>query len=270
MTYTSWRPPFSYSGGKTEMVNHIINRMQHYFPNERHLGSVFLGAGAIELRLMYAFSFTCAGNDADTGLVNFWHHARHNAEEIVSVARSLLPIDRETFEAWVADMRDTAWTTLEEAAKFFIMRHCRIVHNWSWWDAHATRWMEPTVHNRFLSRFAHFKAPRLEVVCQDFRDFLSETDSLLYVDSPYFSERGEMEAVYEGGTVGTFTKEDHEDLASLLLSRKGWIASNANSPWVRERYADVLQVEINSTKYASRNFHKGDRTAEELLLISPL
>lgn len=267
---SSHEPPFSYSGAKRQMRPYIMDAFREYFPNEMHLASPFLGAGSVELAWMHEREGTCTASDADRHLVNFWHHARHSASRIADVAETLMPVDRELYEAWIADMRANVWTSLEDAARFFILRHAKIVHSWERWERRAEAFNQPDMHRRFFGRLRHFTAPRVEVVCEDFRDFLSETDSLIYADSPYFSEDKSMESVYDGGVVPPFTRADHEALADALLSRKGWIASNHNHRWVRDRYQDVHQVTFRSTAYGSRNLHGADTTAEELLLISPL
>ena len=257
-----------YSGGKRKMAGHIGRVLREYFPSETHLLSPFLGMGAIELRWMHTRRGTCLGSDADFRLINLWHHVRFDAGEVARVARDLLPIGRDTFEQWRVELSSPGCTEIQHAAKFYIIHNCQIVHGENWWENHAVKWNRPHVYKSFLSRLRQFKAPRLEVVCEDFRSFLHKHDGVVYADPPYYSERGEMEKVYDGGVTAVFKERDHEALADMLTTRTGWVLSNYNHPWVRERYAGYHQFEVDMT-YGSRNLHHNKEKARELLVVCP-
>ena len=258
----------SYSGGKRKLAPRILPVLSHHFPSETRLISPFLGLGAVELSWMHARVGTCLGADADFRLTNLWQHVRHDAQQVARVAWDLLPIDRPTFEQWRVELSDPGRTEIQDAAKFFILHNCMIVHGENWWEEHALKWNTPEVSRRFISRLAQFRAPRLEVVCQDFRAFLDGNDGPVYADPPYYSERGEMERVYDGGVTATFQPSDHEDLADILCKRKGWVLSQHNHPWVRDRYAGYQEIEIDM-QYGSRNLHRSKKTAREIIVVCP-
>ena len=270
MSYSSWRPPFPYSGGKSQIASEIFRLLNHHFPAETHLLSPFLGAGAVELRFMHAKKDgSCHAADSEQPLINFWHHAQVHAPYIADLAESYLPVTPEEWQSWYHDIRSNAWRDPDTAARDWIMRHTKVVHAWELWKGLLERFNAPKKHGPALSRLRHFKVPRLTVEHADFREFLSAHDGVCYVDPPYYSERGEMERVYaDKAETNVFSPADHEDLADILCKRKGWILSNHDCEWVRNRYKDYPQTPMK-VRYSSRQMHESmDAVGKELLIVS--
>ena len=265
---SSTHPPLRYSGSKRALASQIMREYRADFPNEQHLLSPFLGAGAVELRWMHVRRGSCHAADADGALVNFWEHLLHDAKHLAEIARGLPPITHELFYQWKAERRAGNYTTVEHAAQFFVMTYAKIIHALDYWPETAERDWNSRRRQGFCARLSHFKAPRLTVAHQDYREFLSSNDGVLYIDSPYWSENQRMERIYDDGIVPCFSKEDHEWLADALSKRTGWIASNHNCEWVRERYRDYRQVEID-IRYESANLRNDDGPGKEILIICP-
>ena len=273
MTYSSWQPPFSYSGGKSQLATRIAGMFRKQFPNENHFVSPFLGGAAVELRCMHAWKWTCNGADSDPHVILLWKWLLEEPRHVAECAAQFMPIDVETWKAWYSDMMTSDWHTLAHAAKYFILRYTRVVHAWNCWEDRLINFNQPKVHLAAFQRLSHFRAPRLAVERADFRDFLNENDGICYIDSPYVSDDLSYEKVYEKRQAeadNIFSREDHEALADILCARRtGWIASNSPHDWVRERYRDYQQVEVNVT-YASRSAQQKRNRDTELLIISPL
>ena len=269
--YSSWQPPFSYSGGKSQLATRIASLFRKQFPNERHLISPFLGGAAVELRCIHAFKWSCLGADADEHVILLWKWLIEAPREVAECAVQFMPIDVSTWKSWYADMMSSQWHTLAHAAKYFILRYTKVVHAWSVWEKRLIAFNSPKVYLPAFHRLARFRVPRLSVKCSDFRHFLASHDGIAYVDSPYYSDDLSYEKVYEkrgAEEESVFSRADHEALADILCTRSGWIASNAPHDWVRSRYRDYEQVEVNVT-YASRSAQQKRNRDTELIIISP-
>ena len=269
MSYSSWKPPFSYSGGKSQLASRIINLLGHHFPNESHLLSPFLGGAAVELRWMH-LGGSCLGADVDKHVILLWEHLIRDAGAVADTAYRLMPMEVATWHDWYAELLSSDSQSVELAAKYFLLRYTKVVHAFAPWKKRLIAFNSPKVHWPALARIAQFRAPRLSVEHADFRDFLNNHDGIVYADSPYFSERGEMEAVYEkrGEADSVFTRADHEALADLLCSRSGWIASNHDCDWVRNRYRGY-EMHAVSVNYASRSAQQKSNRGDELIIVSP-
>ena len=270
MSYTSWSPPFSYSGGKTKLTPRLLNVFREVFPAERRLLSPFLGAGAFELRWMHAGGGYCHGADVEKPLINFWCHLLENPLTLARVAWKSLPIDEPTWRDWHAEMEAGAFHTVQDAARFYLMRYTKVVHGWDLWRGQLDKWNKPRVHRPYLKRLSLFRCPRLSVESGDFRRFLDKHDGVVYADPPYYSDGGEMERVYANQQeTNVFSREDHAELADALTARKGWVLSNSDSRWVRSRYQDYRMVPVQ-VRYSSRQMHgTKEDMAGELIIISP-
>ena len=268
MTYSTRTPPMSYSGGKSKLVSTLMPLINHHFPTEDRLLSPFLGAGAVELQFMHSREAYCHAADVEQPLVNFWNHMVSDAKAVAKRAFHYLPLSEPQWEAWYADMERTPWHTLDDASRYWLLRQGKVVHAWSLWSGLLERFNNPKKHWPAISKLAQFQAPRLTVECTDFGDFLDKHEGLTYCDPPYHSERGEKERVYANRKeTNVFSQEDHEGLADLLCQRTGWILSNADTQWVRKRYAAYPMIPVK-VRYSSRQMHESmEAMGEELIII---
>ena len=269
---SSGQPVFSYSGGKRQLASRIVNLFRKHFPTETRLLSPFIGGAAVELAFMFSRRGFCHAADADEHLIMFWRNLITDARAVANHARSLMvePMDRERWQAWYRDMMAGGWHSAEHAAQYFILRYTKVVHAWSVWEKRAEGFNEPRVHKEAFARLSRFRVPRLSVEHADFRSFLLAHDGIAYLDPPYFSDDLSYEKVYEKRAAAddnVFTRESHEDLAELLSARKGWVLSYSPHEWVRNRYRDYTQLEVE-VSYMSRSSQQRDNRDTELIIIS--
>ena len=262
---SSWRPPFSWSGGKSQLASKIVNLFRAHWPNDRSLISPFLGGGAVELRFMHSRRGACVASDADKMLVLMWNALCEGAPPVAEACQSLMPIDRERFDLWLDQIQSADTFDPVLAAKFFILKKTRAIHGWQFWPDKGVDFNQPKVHRAAFALLSRFRVPRLSVTCEDFREFLPAHDGCLYVDSPYFSDDGAMESVYHENVFGV---AEHEALADLLKARTGWIASNNDCEWVRETYRDYPMIE-QVVRYDSRaRVGLAGRRSNEVIIVS--
>ena len=178
--FSSYTPPFSYSGGKSQLAPQICGLFRKHFPNESHIISPFLGGGAVELRWMHNGG-TCLGADVDPHVVLLWKWLIEAPREVAECAAQFMPIDIDTWHDWYSEMMSSEWHLLAHAAKYFILRYTKVVHAFSPWEKRLIAFNAPKVYLPAFHRLAQFRAPRLDVECADFRDFLNNHDSLAYL-----------------------------------------------------------------------------------------
>lgn len=264
-------PPFSYSGGKSQIAGRIVNLLRYHFPTELRLHSPFLGGGAVELRHCHARRGSVVAGDADPHVVMCWQALLDDAPAVARQALAFMeePMTKARWDAWYAEMLSCDWHSVEDAAKYFIMRYTKVVHAWNWWETRAQNFNKPAVFRAAFTRLSRFRAPRVSVEHADFREFLDNHDGVFYCDPPYYSDDKSYEKVYEKRYAeddNIFTNAAHEALAERLTSRRGWLLSYSPHDWVKSRYRDYPQLEV-AVSYQSRCEQKRSNRDTELLIL---
>ncbi len=244
------RSPLRYPGGKSRAVG-IIRR---YIPQDTtELCAPFLGGASVELNCA-ADGIDVYGSDAFEPLANFWRFALEHPVKLADKVCEYHPLTKPKFyslQKGFQYLRDD----LDRAAVLFVLNRS------SFSGTTLSGGMSPG-HPRFtetaIERLRNFRSRLLRVANCDYRDALyKHEDKFLYLDPPYdipqrlYGARGDMHNGF-----------NHEELASMLRQRSGWVLSYNDSPRIRQLYDCYRIIEPNWTYGMSSN-----KRSKELLII---
>ena len=249
-TATKVKSPLRYPGGKSRAVKEI----RQYLPDGiKELASPFIGGGSIEVSCALS-GIKVYGADLDSNLVAFWQTAIHNQVALSRRVSEYYPLEKEAFYA-LQDGIESMVEPLEIAAAYFVLNRC------SFSGTTLSGGMSPG-HPRFnqgaIDRLSKFRCGNLSVVHADYKTTMERhRDKFLYLDPPYANN----EKLY--GKKGCFHDGfDHEELASELKRRGGWVMSYNDSPEIRALYAGY-EILTPSWSYGM----SGDKKSKEVLIL---
>ena len=250
-SHLSVKSPLRYPGGKTRAVDLI----RSYIPSDvKELAAPFLGGGSVELSCA-ADGIRVFGSDAFGPLMNFWKHAKANAESLAQRVSEFMPLSKAKYyslQRTFARLDDE----FEQAAVFFVLNRS------SFSGTTLSGGMSPG-HPRFndsaIDRLHNFRTERLFLRCSDYREALKRHETkFLYLDPPYangerlYGAKGDM---HEGF--------DHQELADILKQRDGWILTYNDSGFIRDLYRGY-DLRTPEWSYGMSNGKK----SEELFVIN--
>lgn len=143
--------------------------------------------------------------------------------------------------------------------------------------------------NGFNVPYGHYKHPEIvslahleavhqciqgvRFICTDFRmsiPLIHGESEFVYMDPPYFPETATS---FVGYTEGGFTLDMHEQLRSLTreltLQCTPWLMSNADVPWIREKYTNKTSHIQSLVCKRTINSKRPNATTQEVLIRSP-
>ena len=247
------KSPLRYPGGKTRAIPELLS---HLPAGLTALTSPFIGGGSFELACA-SRGIKVSGYDSFAPLTNFWRCLLEDSQKLASIAvAQFYPMTKPQFYMWRDEPPllycDKAW---HRAAVFYALNRCSFsgltyAGGYSR-DAANTRYTR-----RGLTALASFAAPNLSVATpQDFTDTITaHPDNFLYCDPPYYTD----EKLYGRGKE---PQKDfpHAELATLLLSRKGWLLSYNDCDYIREIYHDCV---ITEATWSQSHWGKGRDTGD--------
>jgi len=268
------RPPFSYHGGKTKSVKHIVPLL----PVRTCYVEPFGGSGAV--LFSRAPSKIEVFNDRYGGVVCFYRCLRDpkKLEKLIDWL-DLTIHSREDF----IDARDN-WTNaddeIERAAKWYYMIRYSfgsLGRNFGRCTSSALVRFSGRIRSR-LSKFPelHERLRQVTIENQNYDQCILDydgPDTVFYIDPPYF---GTYEAYYN---TPAFTLEDHTNLLKLIFRLKGFVAVSGypndfydKFPWddeyswsqVRTADPQAFREENQKDDRSGRRFRE---TVKELLWI---
>ena len=213
-----------YPGGKSRAVKIL----KPYIPKDiREICSPFFGGGSLEISLAND-GVNVFGYDIFKSLIEFWQTVIEEPKKLSKEVREYHPISKNYFYG-LQKKQDTMPTKLQRAAAFYVLNRS------SFSGATLSGGMS-LGHPRFtlngIEKINKFNAKNLQVDCLDFEESLKKhKETFLYCDPPYFIKNN----LY--GKKGDAHKNfNHEGLARILNSRKGWVLSYNNCEYIKELY----------------------------------
>lgn len=240
-----------YPGGKSRAVK----LLKSYIPEDvKEICSPFFGGGSLEIALANE-GVTVHGYDVFKPLVEFWEMVINNPDELANEISKYYPLEKEKFYE-LQKNQDTLQTIQERAAVFYVLNRA------SFSGSTLSGGMSPN-HPRFtlssIKRIKDFNVNNLTVEHLDFKESIKKHKGhFLYCDPPYFIKSN----LY--GKKGSTHKEfDHEGLAEILKSRKGWILSYNNCDYIKELYKGYTFVFPEWAYGMSK-----DKESKEILILN--
>jgi DNA adenine methylase len=223
--------PLRYPGGKTRGCPLIWALLQKHYPDTKTLASPFFGGGSFEL---YCASrgLMIQANDLFEPLTNFWTQLKQNPIELAQTVELFRPLSKAEFYR----MRQTILTETDpllRAAYYFAINRSSFSG-----ATFCGGYSEQAAAGRFTaSSIERLRLTDLRKVesmsCVPAVDFIRTLpgDTVLFLDPPYliknylYGRDGDLHASF-----------NHQELATVLLTRKKWILCYNDCPEIRELY----------------------------------
>lgn len=240
------KSPLRYPGGKTRACKKLESILNEHFNIEEFdtLISPFFGGGSFELFLQNKYKLNILGNDKFKPLFNFWYTCKTNKETLAKkLLEKLDTIGKNEFTL----MRDQIMrepNVLEQSILYFIINRC------SFSGATLSGGFSQEASKKRFTRSSIDKISNLNLNSvwffnldfEIFIDLNSNNSSLIFLDPPYYLERGSKLYGNHGDMHETF---NHEQLYNCLSKKKNWIMTYNNCSYIKELYKDYKIIETS-------------------------
>lgn len=231
------KSPLRYPGGKTRACKQLDKILNENFDMNSFntVVSPFLGGGSFEFYLQNKYDIEIKANDKFEPLYNFWINCKENKRSLCeSLFKQLNKVTKETFK----NLREQIMNTndkLKQSEMYFIINRC----SFSGATLSGGFSMESS-KKRFtkssIERVNELDLSKLEMSNQSFDDFLeanTEEKSFIFLDPPYYLEKGSKLYGKNGDLHENF---DHNKLFESISSKKNWIMTYNNCEHIRNLY----------------------------------
>jgi DNA adenine methylase len=234
-----------YPGGKTlarKQLDQIVNENYHIskFVN---IVSPFFGGGSFEFYLQNMYKLPIIANDKFTPLSNFWITCKNKNAELCSELYKLVgSVDKAKF----VEFRESIMQcndVFEQSVMYFVINRCSFsgatLSGGFSAESSKTRFTESSV-----DRIQSLNLENLEMYNLDFEEFINQhytTDSLLFLDPPYYLENGSKLYGKNGDLQENF---DHQRLYNCISKLSNWMLTYNDCDYIRDLYKDFAILDI--------------------------
>jgi len=255
------KSPLRYPGGKTRAVAILDQYVTTHFPGRKRLLSPFFGGCRFELFLA-SKGFQVYGNDLFKPLYVFWNTVKRQPKELAALVKSKMPISKEKFANLRAGINGLT-SELEIASSYYIINRCSF-SGATFCGGFSEQASEGRLNDSSLKTLENINLGQVifsNSDCNVFLDGFADSDDLLiYADPPYYI------TTYIYGKDGDLHEGfNHAAFAAKIKSRKAWIVSYNDCPYIRGLYAgcriftEKWSYGMNKTKDSS-----------EIIILPPL
>ncbi len=252
------KSPLRYPGGKTRAISILKDTLETEYPSRKLLLSPFFGGGSFELA-QAADGYTVLGNDLFSPLFTFWDQAKTNPTAVAERVQQEMPVSKEKFLQFRADIQTTS-DPLTIAAKYFIINRCSFSgatfcggYSQQAADGRLTQSSLKTLKDVNLSRVSFSKLDACEFLKKN-----PQTEStVVYADPPYFIDSyiyGRDGDMHEGF--------DHKAFAAAIRTRSDYMISYNDCEYIRKLY-EGCRILTPSWSYG---MNKTKKSSEILIL----
>jgi len=253
------KSPLRYPGGKTRAVSILRKHVDDNYPDRTDLISPFLGGGSFELDRVTA-GVRVHVNDLFTPLYTFWKTVHDTPEELRERVRRYCPVTKETFTLLRQSIM-TMTDPLEIAAAYFIVNRCSFsgaTFCGGFSAEAAEKRCNPSAIER-LQRPEFYTISNLDCI-QFLRDHPETDTTVVYADPPYYI------STYVYGKDGDMHEGfDHSGFARYIQTRKDWVLSYNDCPYIRDLYTGCRIV---NEKWAYGM--NASKPSSEIIILPPL
>lgn len=252
--------PLRYPGGKTRALS-ILERYRHtYYPNRKTLLSPFLGGGSFELA-QAANGLSVYANDLFTPLFFFWAVLQVDPRGLYAAVLEYLPVGKETFLEFRKSILSYS-DPQQVAAAYFIVNRCSF-SGATFCGGFSAEAAEKRCNRSAVDRLLNVDLRHVTLSNQDAVTFLREhpetEDTIIYADPPYYI------STYVYGKDGDMHEQfDHSRFARYLKTRRDWILSYNDCPYIRNLYAGC-RITKESWSYGMN----ASKVSSELIILPP-
>ena len=205
--------------------------------------SPFFGGGSFELFAHQQLGLHVIGNDKFKPLINFWRQSKRHRKAVCQEVERLGAVTGTKFKDLLHE-HDARVPRSQQASNFFVLNRCSFDGKCQSYSRHVCN--EPALQSA-LQRLRDLDLRDFEFFDCDFEDFLgkfpSESHTVTFLDPPYYLSKRNS-TLY--GFNGHLHKEfDHERLRKVLGSRRRWMMTYNNVPYIRELYKDYTIIDVH-------------------------
>lgn len=231
------KSPLRYPGGKTR----AISLLKTYIPEgTTTLVSPFFGGGSFELA-MAGTGVRVYANDLFRPLYTFWKVLKENPAELQRRVQAACPVTKNAFiqlRTTILGMTDE----IEIATAYYLVNRCSF-SGATFCGGFSQQSADGRMNQSAIDRLTAVSLANVSVSNDDCIKFLQDHPPapglVVYADPPYYI------STYVYGKDGDMHEGfDHKRLADELKTRKDWVLSYNDCPFVRELYAECKIVSV--------------------------
>lgn len=240
------RTPLRYPGGKTRARRKLLDIMVDSFDvsSGDTLLSPFFGGGSFELYAQQKLGLRVIANDVYGALCNFWQQAkRHRKNMCTELERCDVPSKTEfrtLFEEY-----ETIRPRWKQACAFFLLNRCAF-NGMSCPGCFSAAACNRRLIQSSVERLREVDLSNVEFHNYDFEDFLDRCytpNALMFLDPPYCRSR--RRDVLYGDLGQTHRDFDHERLRRVLSSKRRWMMTYNDTPYIRDLYSGYEIINVD-------------------------
>ena len=256
--------PLRYPGGKTRACKKLDEILNTNFniENIKTIVSPFFGGVSFEFFLQNKYNLDIICNDKFKPLYNFWNSCKDNSkkEELCKLLYGIVNtesnnITKDKFLEYRNDiMKET--DIFKQAFYYFIINRCSFsgatLSGGFSLEASKKRFTKSSI-----DRLKSLDLSKVQIYNKDFEEFLSDnvihdtidnTNTLIFLDPPYFLEKGSKLYGNKGDMHESF---NHKKLFELLssntshLHNKKWLMTYNNCNYIKDLYKNYIIIEVD-------------------------
>lgn len=254
------KSPLRYPGGKTRAVKILKKYVDAHFPGRKVILSPFFGGGSFEIAMMNEGYFILA-NDLFKPLYTFWKILQWNAQTLIELIRTHMPVTKEKFMKFRTNIMDL--DPIEQAAAYYIINRCSF-SGATFCGGFSAQAAEGRLNDSSLRTLENIDLSKIKFSNMDCCDFLNShpenKETLVYADPPYYIK------TYIYGKDGDMHESfNHEAFAETIKRRKDWILSYNDCDYIRELYKGC-RIFTESWAYGMN----ASKESSEVIILPPL
>ena len=269
MTETDNTSPLRYPGGKTRACKKLDEIINKYFDIKsfKMVVSPFFGGGSFEFYLQNKYNLDIICNDKFKPLYNFWNICKNNLkkEELCKLLYQVNMVENEnaiTKEKFIQYRNDIMKEKdeLKQAFYYFIINRCSFsgatLSGGFSLEASKKRFTKSSI-----DRVKSLDLDKMKIYNKDCGEFILDTigildtisndSTLLFLDPPYYLEKGSKLYGKDGDMHEDF---DHKKLFNILSNGSNdniknikWLMTYNNCDYIKDLYKDYIILDIDWT-----------------------
>jgi DNA adenine methylase len=261
-------PFLKWAGGKRQLAS-VIARFAP--TNYKRYLEPFLGGGALFFYINPPKSLL---NDLNEELINTYQIVQQKVEALIPLLQTY-PYSKEFYYSLRAQSTATL-DQVERAARFiYLNRTCYNglyrVNKQNQFNVPFGAYSNPVICDEMRLRAVSKTLQGVKLFCEDYKDFLKRevrAGDFIYLDPPY--QPASKYSDFKRYTSAQFYESDQRELADWVkkLASQGChvLASNSDTPLVRELYQDFEIVDLRARRNINKN-GQGRGTVKEVLIV---
>jgi DNA adenine methylase len=256
--------PLRYPGGKTRAckVLDVILNENFNITSFNNIVSPFFGGGSFEFHMQNKYNLKIIANDKFTPLYNFWSICKSNKDNLCDELYTKIDhIEKPDFYNFREQIINEA-DNFNQCLMYFIINRCSFsgatLSGGFSLEASKKRFTQSSI-----DRIKKLNLTRFEIYNLDFEEFIeqhNDTDNLLFLDPPYYLEKGSKLYGNNGDMHENF---DHNKLYTCLSTKKNWFMTYNNCEYIKNLYKDFKIIDTSW----SYGMNKSKKSSEIVILF---